>query len=293
MSEESPAPSLKLWDLQVGVSRQDLHMEDRTLVSCGMRLFGVFDGVSGGGGGAQVATLAVDAVQRWVEQRVTPPTTVREAQSLLAGALGKAGEAIAEFNRQVGGGRRTSATTAAVLLIFQPLRLVQPALVAVVATVGDSRVQLWRDGTFYTLTLDHAYLASSDPLEAKAQQDRLDDALSLVDLADPLDKAAFTHRNLIASALDGSGPPDARYYAFRLLPGDRLLVDSDGIHDNLNRSDLAGLVAESTDPQQTADALIDAAWEISKRDPARDPRAKPDDMSVIVVDVPGSTTKDP
>jgi serine/threonine protein phosphatase PrpC len=292
MAEESSEPSRSLFALQVGVSRQDLHMEDRTLVSCGMRLFGVFDGVSSGGGGAQVATLAVDAVQNWVEQRTTPPTTVREAQSLLVGALGKASEAIAKFNRHVGGGARTSATTAAVLLIFQPLRLVQPALVAVVATVGDSRVQLWRDDTFYTLTLDHAYLASSDPQAAKEQQDRLDDALSLSDLADPLDRAAFTHRNLIASALDGSGPPDARYYAFRLLAGDRLLIDSDGIHDNLNRSDLADLVAESRDPQQTADALIEAAWEISQRDPEQDPRAKPDDMSVIVVDVPGSAGKD-
>ena len=267
-------------------------MEDRTLVSCGMRLFGVFDGVSSGGGGAQVATMAVDIVQDWVGQRETPPTTVRQAQELLAGALGKASDAIADFNRRRGGGAGTSATTAALLLIFQPLRLAQPALVAVVATVGDSRVQLWRDDTFYTLTLDHAYLASDDPRAAKVQQDRLDEALSLADLTDPLDQAAFTHRNLIASALDGSGPLNARYYAFRLVAGDRLLIDSDGIHDNLNRSGFVALVGESDDPQETADAVIEAAWEISQRDPEQEPRAKPDDMSVIVVDVPGSTAKD-
>ena len=146
--------------LQVGVSRQDLHMEDRTLVNRGMRLFGVFDGVSTGGGGAEVATLAVDAVEECVAGRPTPPTTVREAQQLLAAALGKANKAIAGYNQRVGGAEHTSATTAAVLIIFQPLRLVQPALVAVAATVGDSRIQLWRDDSFHTLTLDHSYLAS-------------------------------------------------------------------------------------------------------------------------------------
>jgi serine/threonine protein phosphatase PrpC len=287
MAPEPTSPSSRLFELEVGVSQQDLHMEDRTLISCGMRLFGVFDGVSSGGGGAQVAALAVDAVQEWVGQRATPPTTVRAAQELLAGALGRANAAIAGYNEQAGGREHTSATTAAVLLIFQPLRLVQPALVAVAATVGDSRVQLLRGDMFHTLTLDHSYLASSDPQEAKAQQDRLDDALSLEDLPDPLDRAAFTHRNMIASALDGAGQPDARFYAFRLVAGDRLLIDSDGVHDNLNRSDLAELAAEPKNAQQTAEAVAEAAWDVSQRNPEQDPRAKPDDVSVIVVDVPG------
>jgi protein phosphatase len=251
-----------------------------------MRLFGVFDGVSGGGGGAQVATLAADAVRDWVGQRSALPTTVREAHSILAEALIRANTAIAEYNRQAGGAEHTSATTAAVMLIFQPLRLVQPALTAVVATIGDSRVQLWRDGNFHTLTLDHSYVASDDPRAAKAQQDRLDDATSLEDLPDPLDRAAFTHRNLIASALDGAGSPNTRFYAFRLVAGDRLLVDSDGVHDNLKRSELAELAAGSGDSQQTADAVTDAAWDVSQQDPEQEPRAKPDDMSVIVVDVP-------
>ena len=286
MAQPTTNLSPGLLALQVGVSRQDLHMEDRTLVNRGMRLFGVFDGVSTGGGGAEVATLAVDAVEERVAGRATPPTTVREAQQLLAGALGKANEAIAGYNLRVGGAEHTSATTAAVLIIFQPLRLVQPALVAVAATVGDSRIQVWRDDTFHTLTLDHSYLASSDPQAARAQQNRLDDAASLEDLPDPLDRAAFTHRNLISSALDGSGAPDARFYAFRLVAGDRLLVDTDGIHDNLTRHDLAELVAEPTDAQQTATAVTKAAWNASQHSPGEDPRAKPDDMSVIVVDVP-------
>ncbi len=278
-------PSLELLELEVGAAGRDLHMEDRTLIDCGMKLFGVFDGVSSGGSGGQVATLAVDAVQRHVAERGAP-TTVREAHALLVGALDLADAEIGEFNRRLGGGAATNATTAAVLLVFQP-PAVQPALVAVAATLGDSRIQLLRDGSFHTLTLDHAYLGAADPGEAKAQQDRLDDALSLADLADPLDQAAFIHRNLISSALNGSRPTDTRYYAFRLVPGDRLLVDSDGVHDNLSSHDLAEVAAEPESAQQAADAVSDAAWEASRHDPGADPRAKPDDVSVIVVDIPG------
>jgi serine/threonine protein phosphatase PrpC len=281
MVEPSAQQDLDPSALHVGLSRHDLHMEDRTLVGCDMRLFGVFDGVSGGGGGAEVAALAADAVEAWVGD--APPATVRDAQALLSGALRQANAAIAAHNGPAGVRAATSATTAAVLLVF---RSVRQALVAVAATVGDSRIQLLRGGNFHTLTLDHSYFASPDPLEAKAQQDRLDDALSLADLPDPLDRAAFAHRNLLSAALDGSEPADVRYYAFRLVAGDRLLIDSDGVHDNLNRHELAEIAAAPEDAQHTAEAVTDAAWETSQHDPSRDPRAKPDDISVIVVDVP-------
>jgi serine/threonine protein phosphatase PrpC len=276
--------------LDIGVAAHDLHMEDRTLVSSGMRLFGVFDGVSAGGGGADVAALAVDAVHDWVCQRSTP-LTVRDAHELLAGALTEADTAIARYNEAHDRPAHPSATTAAVVLIFQPVRPEPPGLVAVATTIGDSRVQLLRDDRLFTLTLDHSFFGEDDPAEAKARQDRLDLARSLLELEDPIDRAAFTHRNLISGALDGSGRPDARFYAFRLVAGDRLLVDTDGIHDNLNIQDLAQLVAAPEDAQQTADAVAEAAFEQSQHDPQQTPRAKPDDMSIIVVDVPEDRPK--
>ena len=63
-------------------------------------------------------------------------------------------------------------------------------------------------------------------------------------------------------------------------------VDSDGVHDNLNQHVLADIAAAPDDAQQAADAVTDAAWKASQHDPQQDPRAKPDDISVIVVDVP-------
>jgi PPM family protein phosphatase len=285
-SEDTRPVRLSLVKLKAGVSRHELHMEDRTLVSLRMRLFGVMDGVSTNGGGAEAAALAVNAVHDWVAAQPSPPNTVRQAQLLLAGALTQADASIASYNEARGRTSFPSATTAAILLIFQPARLVQPNLVAVAATVGDSRIMLMRAGTLYTVTLDHSLFADGDLAEAQARQDRLDDARSLEDLADPLDRFAFTHRNVISHALDGSAHADARFYAFRLVPGDRLLVDSDGIHDNLSRADLEELAGRIEGAQQAAAAVAAAAWKRSRQASDLAPRAKPDDMSVIVIDVP-------
>ncbi len=270
--------------LEVGRSRRDLHTEDRVLVNVGVQVFGVFDGVGSGGHGAQAARLALDAVEAAAARHPVPPTTVRQAQRLLAQALAEADEAIAEMNRQHVG-ERSDATTAAIALIFRPVRLAHPGYVAVLATLGDSRVQLLRDGHLHTLTLDHSAIGDPDPASAKDRQDRLDEAQSWDDLLTPLDKAAFTQRHLICCALDGTGHDDARFYALRLVAGDRLLIDSDGVHDNLRGNELAALAASASSPQQAADSVADAAWERSNQDPQSEPRAKPDDVSIVVIDV--------
>ncbi len=272
--------------LDAGVASHQLHMEDRTLVSLRMQLFGVMDGVGGTGGGAEVAALAVDAVHDFVAQSGAHPTTVRQAQSLLAGALARADDRIAQHNQQSGAEFQSSATTAAIVLLFQPSGIGRPSLVAVAATVGDSRIMLLRDGRLFTLTLDHSMFADGDVGEAYERQSRLDAARSLYDLEDPVDRAAFTHRHLISSALDGSGHPNARFYAFRLASGDRLIIESDGIHDNLSTSDLTQLVTRSSTPQEVAAAVTESAWRRSMQDVEQEPRAKPDDMSIIVIDVP-------
>src|SRR5690242_17335724 len=113
-------------------------MEDRVLAHLGVQLFGVFDGVGGHGHGAEAAKLAVDAVDSYVSQHLALPTTVREAQNLLAKGMGAADQAIAAFNAQQPP-NAPSATTAALALIFRPQRVLPPDQLVVLATVGDSR----------------------------------------------------------------------------------------------------------------------------------------------------------
>jgi serine/threonine protein phosphatase PrpC len=177
-----------------------------------------------------------------------------------------------------------SATTATVVVVCR-----RPAdgarLVAVIANLGDSRVQLMHGGRLQTVTLDHSYLSEPDLMQAKARQDRLDSAPHLTTLQDPVDRAAFAHRHLLANAITGGGLQDVRHYLVDLLPGDRLVLDSDGVHDNLTTAELEAALAGSASAPEAAEVAVAQAWRRSEEEPDDLGRAKPDDMTMLVLDV--------
>ena len=207
-------------------------------------------------------------------------------QRLLDLALADADAAVAALD--AGRAKRPtspSATTATVVLICR-----RPAdgsrLVAVIANLGDSRVQLMHGGRLQTVTLDHSYLSEPDPMTAKARQDRLDAAQRLTDLDDPMDRAAFAHRHLLANAITGAGLQDVRHYLVDLMPGDRLVLDSDGIHDNLTSAELeVGTVRRPRAPPKPPSMPSPRPGRRSEEETDELGRAKPDDMTILVLDV--------
>jgi serine/threonine protein phosphatase PrpC len=114
-----------------------------------------------------------------------------------------------------------------------------------------------------------------------ARQDRLDEVDGMDQLDDPLDRSAFSHRNQLAAALSGDGFVDVRTYAVELEAGDRLAIDSDGVHDNLTGSALCALLTSDGEAQDVADGIAGAAWACA--DCPDSERAKPDDVSVVVL----------
>jgi serine/threonine-protein phosphatase Stp1 len=272
--------------VSVGVACRELHREDRTLINVDIGLFGVFDGVSLNGGGADAATVAVDAVHDWVAQNFEPSISIAHAERLLLEALKRADVDLAAYNAAGVPDPREAATTAAVVLLCVPGGSNQSDPVAIATTLGDSRIYLLRRARLYALSQDHSYPTDNDLARAKSRQDRLDHAASMDDLDDPIDRNAFRHRNIISTALEGSGQVDARQFAVELDEGDRLAVTSDGIHDNLTRDELAAALTAGATAQQAADSAADAAWQRSQQDSAAVARAKPDDISIVVIDLP-------
>jgi serine/threonine protein phosphatase PrpC len=279
--------------LAVGAVRRDERGEDRLLVEPDLGLFGVFDGLGGHADGAAAAEIAATTVAARLREGLSHCSDQRQAHDLLIASLHAADAAIEQHNRNRGADDAaepagSAGTTATVVLLWSGPSTSPPAhpfdRVALLAHVGDTRAQLLRRGEFSTLTLDHAALNDSDPSTAKRRQSRLDQANNPADLVDPLDRVAFAYRNLLAQALTGSGDLDVRSYVVPLEPSDRLLLDSDGLHDNLTSGELAELAAGSAPPQQAAELLVHAAVERSLQE-AGTIRAKPDDISVIVVDV--------
>jgi PPM family protein phosphatase len=272
-------------EVSVGMSWRSHRDEDRMLVDPSAGLYGVFDGAGGHGDGAAAASLAAAAVNRRVRSGLPGCHDLDDVRRLLDLALEDADQAVATMDAgRPGAATSPSATTATVAMICR-----RPAdgqrLVAVIANLGDSRVQLIRNGRLETVTLDHSYLAEPDPLDAKARQDRLDAAGQLTDLADPMDRAAFAHRHLLANAITGHGLEDVRHYLVELAPGDRLILDSDGIHDNLTSTELEAGLAQAAGAPQAAERTLASAWARSQEETSELGRAKPDDMTILVLDV--------
>jgi serine/threonine protein phosphatase PrpC len=272
-------------ELTVGMSWRSHRDEDRLLVDPSAALYGVFDGAGGHGDGAAAASAAAEAVNRRVRAGLPSCQDLEAVQTLLDQALTDADAAVAALDAgRENAATSPSATTASVAVICR-----RPAdggrLVAVIANLGDSRVQLVHGGRLQTVTLDHSYLSEPDPMVAKARQDRLDAAEQLTDLSDPMDRAAFAHRHLLANALTGAGLQDVRHYFVDLMPGDRLVLDSDGIHDNLTSSELEAALGAATSAPEAAEHAVAEAWTRSEQETVELGRAKPDDMTILVLDV--------
>jgi serine/threonine protein phosphatase PrpC len=131
----------------------------------------------------------------------------------------------------------------------------------VVVHVGDSRAYLLRDGVLQQLTQDHSLTAE------------------LVRRGELTESEAAVHpqRNIITRAL-GMGPTvdvDAATHAIKA--GDRVLLCTDGLFNELPDEELASMLGTAPDVHAAADTLVERAVENGGRD----------NITVVVADVRG------
>jgi PPM family protein phosphatase len=137
-----------------------------------------------------------------------------------------------------------------------------------VFNVGDSRVYRITDGIAQQMTVDHsevAELVASGRLAADA---------------------ARTHplRNIITRSLGTMPAPALDTWLTPVASGDRFLVCSDGLTNELQDDEISRLVSEAPDLEAAAQALVDAAVAAGGRD----------NVTVIVVEMkaPSGTGED-
>jgi len=125
--------------------------------------------------------------------------------------------------------------------------------------VGDSRTYVMRHGRLRQVSKDHSFV-----------QDLVDQGQITRDEA-----RYHPRRNIVTRALGIE--PDVRVDSARLplIRGDRYLLCSDGLVDEVHDDDIAEILIANPDPQAAADALVAAANENGGRD----------NTTVIVVDV--------
>jgi protein phosphatase len=190
----------------------------------------IADGVGGAARGDIASSTAVQILRRLDEPA---PEDMLEA---MAGAIHRAHDRIAELVEEDPELEGTSTTVTAAL--FNGSRIA-------VGHVGDSRGYILRGGTLSQLTKDHTFVQS------------------LIDEGRITEEEARTHphRNLILRAVDGVHDTEPDLFMVDVVPGDRILLCSDGCsgvldHDRL--SDILGTGSADYAAVELVRASLDA-----------------------------------
>ncbi len=220
-------------------------------------LFAVADGMGGHNAGEVASALATTLLlERAVGQTLTPEWFVNAITAINRTIHESAAESTE---------RRGMGTTICALALVNPQgETTEPQQVAL-ANVGDSRIYLWRAGTFRQLSIDHSYV-----------QELVTEGLITEEEA-----RVHPRRNIVTRALGIDDRVAVDSWLIPLFAGDRFILCSDGLVDEVPTADIAALAAQQREPQMIADALV----ALAKRNGGRD------NITVVVVDAVGDLTQ--
>jgi protein phosphatase len=121
----------------------------------------------------------------------------------------------------------------------------------VIANAGDSRTYLLRNRSLIQITEDHSLVAN------------------LVSIGQIQPDQVYTHpqRNVIYRSLGQNSPVEIDTYVETIIPGDYLLLCSDGLWEMVPRnSDIIELIESASSPVEACQNLVQAANESGGED---------------------------
>jgi serine/threonine protein phosphatase PrpC len=240
---ELPAPAVRAGSVTAATQRGRGHEqnEDRwgSAGADGRLLLVVADGMGGTVGGGTAAGIALRTLLELSDDPAAAGPDPRAIRSALVGAIDRAHQRVqAAAPERLPDWLRPGCTVTAALVSGDRL---------LVGHVGDSGCWLLRRGTLIRLTEEHTQAAMLV-------------AAGAVDRASP---AAHRLDNLLTRHVGMEGALRPQLCAARLLPGDRLLVATDGLGRALPSAALAALLSQ---PDTDAARLVTAAVAAGSRD---------------------------
>jgi protein phosphatase len=225
------------------VGRKRKGNEDSLFVNPEQNLFVVADGMGGHAAGEVASRVAVESINEFVcmtsgDEEITWPFGLDESMSYDGNRLKTS---VRYANNKVLAATKESveyegmATTVVGVLV--------DGATANLTHVGDSRIYLYRSGQLTQLTSDHSWV--NEQLQGgmlTAEQAR----------SHPL-------RNVVTRALGGKPDLDVEMQVHEALPGDLLLLCSDGLTTMVPDPEIARLLSENGGVEGAAKALVDEA----------------------------------
>jgi protein phosphatase len=145
--------------------------------------------------------------------------------------------------------------------------LIEDGDVIHLANVGDSRAYLLRQGELSQVTVDHSLV-----------QELVDEGRLR-----PEDAERHPQRSIITRALGINPEVEFDLFTYKLRPGDRLLLCSDGLSDVVEPAEIRNVLLRVRDGQKAAERLVEVANE----------HGGPDNITVIVVEPDEGPREDP
>ncbi len=236
------------------------HNEDSVLIDSNLCLYMVADGMGGHAAGEIASRLAVQTVRQALDLQadvlleltrdMERTTSRRDVLRLLESSVQQACAAIYKEGR-TNERRRGMGTTLDVLLIAGNRGFI--------AHVGDSRVYLLRQESIHQLTEDHSLV------NEMIKRGRISEN----------DVALRNYKNAVTRAVGVYESVNVDLFDLDVLPDDRFLLCSDGLHEYLDEAMMQHVVKTST-----ASEIPERMIEIANQ------RGGGDNISVVFVHVP-------
>jgi len=210
-------------------------------------VFLVADGMGGHAGGAVASRLAVQAITS-------------------AGSTEHLTEAVKAANELVFRRASTDPATAGMGTTVCCLTFGEGCAMAKVANVGDSRAYLFRGGKVRQITEDHSMVADLERAgHLTAEQAQV-----------------HPHRNIITRVVGTSADVAVDVYELACGHGDRFLLCTDGLTNEVSDAAIVDIVRSQVHPQATVDLLVERANSHGGRD----------NVSAILVEVAATANPD-
>src|SRR5512139_893958 len=254
----SGTEGLRFWPM-TDVGRVRDHNEDSFLVDKKLNLFVVADGMGGHAAGEVASSLASRVMRDcMVEARDVLTafeqghggSTRNDVLRLFETSVQRACATVHNEGLADEGKRGMGTTLDAMLIIGQR---------GFIAHVGDARIYLYRQGSVHQLTEDHSLI---NELLKRGRLTR-----------DQIDKVQY--KNAVTRAVGVYESVEVDVFDFDVLPGDRFLLCSDGLHGYLQESEIAKFFEEIPE-EDLAQRFVDLANE----------RGGKDNITAVVVRVP-------